>query len=100
MISSIIYIIGGLIEAILGLRIVFQLIGANPTNQFVSMIYDISTPFVAPFSGIVGQDATIVSGVGAVANSTFDWAAVIALLVVGILMAIVGGVVGRRRTVV
>lgn len=97
MISRIIYIIGGIIEAIVGLRIILRLIGANPDNAFVSMIYDLSTPIVAPFSGILGQDATIVRGVGAVTESVFDWTALIALVVIAIIMGVLGTVLGSRR---
>lgn len=96
MISAIIYAIGGFIEALVGLRFVLRLIGANPANAFVSWIYDWSTPLVAPFSGIFGQDATIVHGVGAVTSSVFDWTALVALVVIGIVVGIIGSFFGRR----
>ena len=54
MIARILYIIIGIIEAIIGLRFVFLLIGANPSSQFVSWIYSWSNPFVAPFAGNSG----------------------------------------------
>ena len=95
MIASIIYAIGGFIEALVGLRFV----GANPDNALVSWIYAWSTPFVAPFSGIFGQDATVVSGVGAVTTSVFDWTALIALIIIGIVVGIVGSLLGRHYAV-
>lgn len=96
MIAGIVYAIGGAIEALVALRFVLRLIGANPANGFVQFIYEWSTPIVAPFSGIFGQDATIVTGVGAVATSVFDWTALIALFVLGLLFGIIGRLFGRR----
>ena len=99
MIAAIIYAIGGFIEALVGLRFVLRLIGANPANGLVSWIYDWSTPFVAPFSGIFGQDATVVHGVGAVTASVFDWTALIALVVIGIIVGIIGALLARVSVV-
>jgi len=96
MIASIIYAIGGFIEALVGLRFILRLIGANAENAFVSWIYAWSTPFVAPFSGILGQDATVVNGVGSAATSVFDWAALIALIVIGLVVGLIGNLSGRR----
>jgi len=96
MIASIIYGIGGFIEALVGLRFVLRLLGADPGNGFVSWIYSWSTPFVAPFSGIFGQDATIVTGVGTVTSSVFDWTALVALVIIGIIVGLIGMVFGRR----
>ena len=92
MIARIIYVIIGFIEVLIGLRFVFLLIGANPASQFVSWIYDWSNPFVAPFAGIFGQHATVTAiGQGAAVQSIFDWTALIALVIYGL----IGGVVAR-----
>ena len=96
MITSIIYAIGGFIEALVGLRFILRLIGANAENAFVSWVYTWSTPFVAPFSGILGQDATVVNGIGAATASVFDWAALIALVVIGLIVGLIGNLSGRR----
>ena len=96
MIASIIYAIGGFIEALVALRFVLRLIGANAGNALVDFVYTWSTPFVAPFSGILGQDATVVNGVGAVATSVFDWAALIALIVIGMVVGLIGTLLARR----
>ena len=96
MIARIIYAIGGFITALIGLRIVFRLLGADPGNAFVNWIYSWSTPFVAPFSGIFGQDSTVVGGVGTVVSSVFDWTALIALVVISIIVGLIGAIPGRR----
>ena len=97
MIVSIIYAIGGFIETLVGLRIIFRLVGANGANAFVSWVYTWSTPFVAPFSGILGQDATVIHGVGSATTSVFDWTALIALIVIGIIVGFVGNLLSHRR---
>lgn len=98
MIGALIYAIGGIIELIIALRFVFELIGANPASQFVTQIYNWSTPFVAPFAGILGRTATI-TGPGVVTNSTFDWTALIALLIIGLIVGVLGRVLVRPRVV-
>ena len=95
MISAIIYAIGGFIEIIIGLRFLFRLLGADPGAGFVRLIYDWSTPLVAPFAGIFGQEATILSNAGVVTASVFDWTALIALLVYGLIIALIGKVFVR-----
>ena len=98
MIASILYAIGGFIETLIALRIILRLVGANSTNAIVSWIYGWSTPFVAPFSGIFGQDATVVTKFpGTVAPSVFDWTAIIALIIIAVIVGVIGVVFGRRR---
>ncbi len=96
MIASIIYAIGGFIETLVGLRFLLRLLGANAGNAIVGFIYNWSTPFVAPFSGIFGQDATVVHGVGTATASVFDWTSLIAFIVIGIVVGFIGTLVDRR----
>lgn len=95
MIGSLIYIIGGFIEVLLGLRFVFHLFGANPASQLVSWVYNWSAPFVAPFNNIFGTNATA-TGTGTVTTGYFDWAALIALVVIGLIVAVIGSALARR----
>lgn len=44
----------GLLEALLALRIVLKLIGANPDNPFASLLYGITGAFLVPFAGLTG----------------------------------------------
>lgn len=96
MIAGIIYAIGGFIGVLIGLRFLFRLLGANPASGFVQWVYDWSTPFVTPFAGIFGQEATV-TGAGVVTTSVFDWTALIALLVIGIAVAVIGSLFARPR---
>lgn len=44
-----VYYILGILETLLIFRFIFKILGANPTNTFVSLIYTISGFFLAPF---------------------------------------------------
>lgn len=96
MIARIIYALGGFIMILIGLRFVLRLLGANPASGFVEWVYDWSTPFVAPFANVFGQEADVTGG-GIVTVSVFDWAALIALAVIGIFLALIGRVAARAR---
>ena len=96
MISRIIYGIGAFVEVLVALRFIFRLLGADANNAIVSWIYSWSTPIVAPFAGIFGQDATVLTGVGTATASVFDWTALIALVVIGIIVGVLGSLLGRR----
>jgi hypothetical protein len=41
----------GLIEAVLVLRLVLELLGANPSSQFIAWIYGITDRLIGPFVG-------------------------------------------------
>lgn len=53
--QQIVYYIGGVLIALLLLRLIFQLLGANQGSGFVDFIYGLSAVFVAPFFGIFGE---------------------------------------------
>lgn len=71
--NQIIWYILGLIEVLLVFRFVLKLLGANPFVGFTSLIYSITTPLVAPFSGILGVYTT--------GNSIIEWSTIIAAIV-------------------
>ncbi len=43
----------GVLEVLLGLRILLKLLGANPESGFAFLIYGITWPFTVLFSGLV-----------------------------------------------
>jgi hypothetical protein len=47
----------GIVEALIGLRIVLKLIAANPESPFAAFIYNVSAIFLYPFAGLVGTPA-------------------------------------------
>ena len=74
--QRIIYYIGGLIVALLAVRILLQLLAANQGNGFVDFIYGFSGIFVAPFIGIFGETTF--------GQSHFDTSALVAIVVYGL----------------
>lgn len=85
----------GLIELALVLRFFFLLFAANPQASFVSWIYNITNPLVAPFMGIFGQPGA--SLVPSIPNQgTFDIATLISLVVIAAIGGILLALLGRR----
>jgi hypothetical protein len=95
MFAGLIYVVGVFVEFLVGLRVLFLLLGANPANAFVHWIYTWSSPFVAPFSGIFGQHNATVAGQGVVVTSVFDWTGLIAFIVYGFIVGALGHVARR-----
>lgn len=48
----------GIVEVLIGLRIVLKLIAANPESPFAAFIYNASAIFLFPFAGLVGTPAS------------------------------------------
>ncbi|MHB1417058.1 MAG: hypothetical protein ACYC1C_17560 [Chloroflexota bacterium] len=57
-VSQVILLFFGVVEALIGLRVVLKLIGANPDNEFARFIYNAAALFLAPFFGLVGSPAS------------------------------------------
>jgi uncharacterized membrane protein len=54
LVTQIIGAILGLLEILLGLRVVLKVIAANPHSGFAAFVYGITRPFLAPFTALVG----------------------------------------------
>jgi uncharacterized protein YggT (Ycf19 family) len=65
----------GILQALLILRIVLLLLIANPGNDVVALILNVTDPFVEPFRGMFALDR-----VGDSEGSMFDVAALVALI--------------------
>jgi uncharacterized protein YggT (Ycf19 family) len=74
-----IYFFVGLLEILLGLRFLLRVLGANTKNTFAQVIYNLSAPFVAPFSTLFVSPVT---GGGA---NIFDVNVLIAIVVYALL---------------
>ncbi len=72
-VKQVIYFVFGAIEALLALRFVLLLLGANETSSFVSLIYALSQPFVLPFQGIFGEPIF--------GSSVIAWSALVGIIV-------------------
>jgi hypothetical protein len=91
MTRRVIVFVFGLIQIVIGLRIVLLLLDARTGNALVSGILDVSKVFVAPFEGILNTNALTSGG------STLDVAAVVAFIGWTVLELIVIWAVGIFR---
>jgi uncharacterized membrane protein len=54
---QLIWLLLGIVEVLIGLRVVLKLFAANANNGFASFIYGAAGVFVAPFVGLTGTPA-------------------------------------------
>jgi uncharacterized protein YggT (Ycf19 family) len=55
--SALIGFLFGILEGLIGIRILLKLIAANPANEFARFIYDVTAIFLAPFRGLTATPA-------------------------------------------
>jgi len=87
--QRVIYYVGGVIIALLLVRFVLQLLGANDANGFVDFIYAVSGVFVAPFYGIFGEPI--------VGRAQFETSTLVAIIVYGIVTVAVAKLLTLTR---
>lgn len=91
----VIYFILGVLEVVLAFRLIFKLLGANPSSGFVSFVYAMTQLLIAPFAGIFPRATTTGAVVTAVLEpSTLVAMAVYAVLAWGIAQLVV--ILSRR----
>jgi hypothetical protein len=57
-ISQLVWLCIAVIEAVVGMRVLLKLIGANPNNDFARFVYNLAAVFLAPFFGLTGSPAS------------------------------------------
>jgi YggT family protein len=101
--TQLIWLVLGLLEASIALRVVFKLIGVNAANSFATLLYNVTNLFVAPFASLTGAPA--------VGGSVLEISSIIAMIVylligwaleriVYVLFYRSGGTVSTRQTMV
>lgn len=88
MAARIVWFITGLILAILAIRFVFVLLGANPANGIANFVYDVSHPLVSPFFSLFNYN--FVNG-----TSRFEGYTLVAMLIYGL----IGYAIARLLTI-
>jgi|SRR5437867_6739730 len=89
--TRVIALVFTVLEVLLLVRFMFKLFGANADQPFVSVIYGITEPLVAPFRGIFAQPAgTPVVEIAALLSIVFF------VLVAALIVALVRAYTGRR----
>jgi hypothetical protein len=84
--ERVVYLVGGILLAILALRFLLMLLGANSGAGFADFIYSTSHPFVAPFFGLFNYQEQF----GA---SRFEYETLIAIVVYAIVMVVLAKIV-------
>ena len=56
-VTQFIWLLFGGLEALIGMRVILLLIGANPANPFTAFVYQLSELFLWPFRNIVANPA-------------------------------------------
>ncbi len=72
-IARVVYFVLGVVEVILLLRLIFRLLGANESSDFVMFLYNLSHIFVGPFNGIFNDQA--------LGRSVFEISTLVAMIV-------------------
>ncbi len=70
---AVVYYILNIIEALLVIRFILKLLGANANAGFTSGMYAITDPLVLPFKGIFATPAA--------AGSVLEWSTIIAMII-------------------
>ncbi len=80
-----VWFLAGVVDVLLGLRFLLKLLGASAQAPFVSLLYGVSAPLVAPFRGIfpgTGQGAFVI-----------EPSALVALMIYPLIAAGIAGIV-------
>ena len=79
--QNFIYFLFGLLEILLGFRLLLKLLGASTVSGFVSFIYQITGIFIMPFEGIFRRFFTQ----GVETTSVLEPATIVAMIVYAVL---------------
>ena len=55
--DQVLWLLLGMLETLIGMRVFLKLIAANPASGFANFIYNLSAPFLAPFFGLTQTPA-------------------------------------------
>jgi len=56
-VTQLIWLLFGILEAAIGLRVLFKLIAVNPGNPFAAFLYNVTGLFLAPFASLIRAPA-------------------------------------------
>jgi hypothetical protein len=71
--TQVLWLLLGLLEGLIGLRIIFKMIGVNAANGFAYLLYSLTDLFLFPFNNLVGNPSA--------GNMVFEVTSVIAMIV-------------------
>jgi len=76
-VSQIVWLLFGGLEALIGIRVILLLIGANPANGFTAFVYQITQLFLWPFQNLIANPTF--------QNMTLEVTSIIAMIVYALL---------------
>lgn len=76
-VSQIVWLLFGGLEALIGIRVILLLIGANPANGFTAFVYQITQLFLWPFQSLIANPTF--------QNMTLEVTSIIAMIVYALL---------------
>ena len=100
--TQLIWLLFGILEALIALRIGLKLIGANPGSLIVALIYGFTYLFLFPFAGLIGSPTS--------GNMVLELSSMFAMLIYGLIAWVIerivwlifyrphGSVVGTTQT--
>ncbi len=56
-VTQLIWLLLGILESMIALRVVFKLLGVNAANAFATLLYGVTNLFIAPFESLAGAPA-------------------------------------------
>lgn len=94
-VCQIIYLVFGIVEVLIAIRVILKLLAANPDAGFSSLIYGITQPLVAFFQGVFPTPTGS-------RGSVFELSSVLAIIVYALLAYVIVRVIritsARRQT--
>src|SRR6202142_2172142 len=75
--TQLIWLLFGILEALIALRIGLKLIGANPNSPIVALIYGFTYLFLFPFAGLIGSPTA--------GNMVLELSSMFAMLIYGLI---------------
>jgi uncharacterized protein YggT (Ycf19 family) len=82
--------IGAVLIAVLSLRFLLSLFGANPANSFANFIFSITDPLVRPFVGIFSFGPRL-------GDARIEFETIIAIVIYGVLTMVLARLVSLPR---
>ena len=71
--SRLVYLVTGVIDSLIGVRVLLKLIAANPDNTFAALIYRVTDWMLRPFASLITNPS--------IGNSVVEITSIIAMLV-------------------
>jgi hypothetical protein len=83
--TQLVWLLFGILEALILLRIGLKLIGANPDSQIVNLIYGITALFLFPFKDLIGSPTS--------GNMVLELSSMFAMLIYGLIAWVIERIV-------